>query len=694
MSEEKQAQKNKPNENGQKPRQNNGDSPDKRQNNPKRAKTLVMWVLLIMLSMVFVQFFSRERSDELQINYTSFRQHLVNDNIRAVTISDKTIVGELINGVSMRTSNGQDVTENTFKVSIPFEDPDLVLEMEQRNVDITARPLTTHWLSQILGWFPYLIFIAFWIFIFRQMQGGGQKGLFSFGKSKAKLADADRPSVKFSDVAGVEEAKRDLQEIVEFLKEPAKFTRFGARLPKGALLLGPPGTGKTLLARAVAGEADVPFFSMSGSDFVEMFVGVGASRVRDLFEQGKKNAPCIIFIDEMDAVGRHRGAGLGGGHDEREQTLNQLLVEMDGFGPSEGIILIAATNRPDVLDPALLRPGRFDRHISVDKPDVRGREAILRIKSNNKLLAESVNMKTLAKLTPGMSGADLENVVNEAALRAAREDHTMITMEDLERAKDKIVMGSERKLVLSEKERKVIAYHETGHTIIFQMIPEIYTPHSVTIISRGRALGVTYSLPDEDHYLYSKNWCLGQITSLLAGQAAELMVMGDTTNGASDDINRATDIARHMVCDWGMSEIGPLALGNKNEEIFLGRELTQSRDYSDQTAVKIDYEMRQIIQTCRHRAETILKDNEELMHRMADALLEYETLNREQISRLVSNEPLEPMAENEEPVVEQDEPTPDVEHQESMPSNEESASAKEVQSLPADSMVKDEPTSG
>jgi len=608
----------------------------------RRAKQMLIWVILFLLSMVLVKFFSQNRTEELQISYSSFRQHLANGNIRSVVISEKTLSGEFVNGAQTRSSNGQEKVEYRFKAVIPFEDAELIREMEKQGVEITAKPQATHWLSHVLTWLPWLIFIAFWMFLFRQMQSG-QKGVFSFGKSRAKMLAGDRPKVMFSDVAGVEEAKRDLQEIVEFLKEPEKFRRFGARLPKGALLLGPPGTGKTLLARAVAGEAGVPFFSMSGSDFVEMFVGVGASRVRDLFEQGKKNAPCIIFIDELDAVGRHRGAGLGGGHDEREQTLNQLLVEMDGFDGNDGVILIAATNRPDVLDPALLRPGRFDRHITVDRPDVKGREQILKIKTGNKPLSETVDLSTLAKLTPGMSGADLENVVNEAALLAARENHTTITMEDLERAKNKIVMGSERKLVLSEEERKTIAYHEAGHTIIFEMIPEIYKPHSVTIVSRGRALGVTYSLPSEDQYLHSSTWCLGHITSLLGGQTAERMTFGDITNGASDDINRATDLARRMVCDWGMSPLGPMALGKKDEEIFLGREIAQHRDYSDQTAVKIDEAIRGIIEQCRQRAETILHENKDLLDRMAEALLEHETLNREQLGRLFGGETLEPV---------------------------------------------------
>ena len=660
-------------------RKNNGNNgpngPERRNQGTRRAKPLLIWVILILLSMVLVKFFNQNRSEELQISYTSFRQHVANGNVRTVIISEKTITGEFVGGVSARASGGQERIEHKFKVIIPFDDPELVRDLEKKGIEITAKPAAANWLSYVLAYAPWILFIAFWVFLIRQMQGG-QKGIFSFGKSRAKMAGGDRPKVLFSDVAGVEEAKRDLQEIVEFLKEPEKFRRFGARLPKGALLLGPPGTGKTLLARAVAGEAGVPFFSMSGSDFVEMFVGVGASRVRDLFEQGKKNAPCIIFIDEMDAVGRHRGAGLGGGHDEREQTLNQLLVEMDGFDANDGVILIAATNRPDVLDPALLRPGRFDRHITVDRPDVKGREQILLLKSANKPLAESVNLTILAKLTPGMSGADLENLVNEAALLAARENHTMITMEDFERAKNKVVLGSERKLVLSEEERRTIAYHETGHAIIFEMVPEIYKPHSVTIISRGRALGVTYSLPSEDQYLHSKTWCMGHIASLLAGQASERMVFGDITNGASDDINRATVLARRMVCDWGMSGLGPLALGRKDEEVFLGREIVQNRDYSDQTAVKIDEEIRTIIEKCRHRAESILQENEALMHRMAEALLEHETLNREQLDRLFRNEPLTPPLDKTSSLEMGREPD-----EESVPV---AASAEEVHSTPVE----------
>ena len=448
-------------------------------------------------------------------------------------------------------------------------------------------------------------------------------------------------------MAGVEEAKRDLQEVVEFLKHPDKFSRFGARIPKGVLLLGPPGTGKTLLARAVSGEAGVPFFTMSGADFMEMFVGVGASRVRDLFKQGKENAPCIIFIDELDAVGRHRGAGLGGGHDEREQTLNQLLVEMDGFEPNSGVVLIAATNRPDVLDPALLRPGRFDRHVTVDRPDVRGREQILEIKAEDKPLAECVNLKTMARLTPGMSGADLENIMNEAALLAAREDHKRITMSDLERARDRIVMGSEHQLVMSEEERRTVAYHESGHALTAALIPEIDSPHSVTIIPRGQALGITHSIPEEDQYLYSEAWCRGQIACLLAGQVAERIGVGDTFNGAGDDIKRATDLARHMVCGWGMGELGPLALGNQEGEVFLGRELTRKRDYSNRTAVKVDEDMKSILDACRQRAEAIISKREDALHRMAEALLEHETLDRGQLEQLLAGKTLAPAAKRE-----------------------------------------------
>ena len=617
-----------------------------RQSAPRRTRTMVMWVLLALLSVVLVQFFSRNRSDEMEIGYSVFRDHLANGNVGSVTILEKTIVGEFRNGISTPTVGGQEFLETRFKVEIPFEDTELIDELVRLNVTITARPKSTLWYTHLVTWLPLFLIIGLWIFIFRQMQGG-QKGLFSMGKSQAKLT-GERDGEKFSEVAGVEEAKRDLQEVVEFLKNPDKFRRFGARLPKGVLLLGPPGTGKTLLARAVAGEAGVPFFTMSGADFMEMFVGVGASRVRDLFRQSKDNAPCIIFIDELDAVGRHRGAGLGGGHDEREQTLNQLLVEMDGFEPNSGVVLIAATNRPDVLDPALLRPGRFDRHITVDCPDVSGREQILQIKAKDKPLAESVNLKTLARLTPGMSGADLENIVNEAALLAARENHSNITMEDLERARDRIVMGSEHQLIMSEEERKTVAYHESGHAMTAALIPEIDSPHSVTIIPRGQTLGITYSIPEEDQYLFSEAWCRGQITCLLAGQVAERIGVGDTFNGVGDDIKRATELARHMVCGWGMGELGPLALGNQDGEVFLGRELTRKRDYSNKTAVIVDEDIRRIMDSCRQRAETILTEREATLHRIAEALLVHETLDRDQLERVLEGKLLDPPVKEEE----------------------------------------------
>ena len=598
-----------------------------------------MWVLLALLSVVLVQFFSRNRSDGLEIGYSTFRNHLANGNVLSVTMLEKTIVGEFRNGVSTPVAGNRESLETQFKVEIPFEDPNLVDELVRQNVTITARPKSAPWYTHLLTWLPLFLILGLWILIFRRMQGG-QKGLFSMGKSQARLT-GEREGVKFTEVAGVEEAKRDLREVVEFLKHPDKFRRFGARLPKGVLLLGPPGTGKTLLARAVAGEAGVPFFTMSGADFMEMFVGVGASRVRDLFKQAKENAPCIIFIDELDAVGRHRGAGLGGGHDEREQTLNQMLVEMDGFEPNSGVVLIAATNRPDVLDPALLRPGRFDRHVTVDRPDVNGREQILDIKARDKPLADCVDLKTMARLTPGMSGADLENIVNEAALLAARNDHKQITMKDLERARDRIVMGSEHQLIMSEEERRTVAYHESGHAVTAALIPEVDSPHSVTIIPRGQALGTTYSIPEEDQYLYSEAWCRGQIACLLAGQVAERIGVGDTFNGAGDDIKRATELARHMVCGWGMGELGPLALGNPEGEVFLGRELTRKRDYSNRTAVKVDEEIRKIMGACRQRAEATLSKQEDALHRMAEALLEHETLDRDQMERVIEGKPLD-----------------------------------------------------
>jgi cell division protease FtsH len=488
----------------------------------------------------------------------------------------------------------------------------------------------------LITWAPLLFIIGIWVFMLRQMQSGGNKAL-SFGKSRAKLLNNQQKRVTFKDVAGVEEAKEELQEIIEFLKEPQKFQKLGGRIPKGVLMMGPPGTGKTLLARAIAGEANVPFFSHSGSDFVEMFVGVGASRVRDLFEQGKKNAPCIIFIDEIDAVGRHRGAGLGGGHDEREQTLNQLLVEMDGFESNDGVILIASTNRPDVLDPALLRPGRFDRRVVVSRPDVRGREGILKVHTRKIPLGEDVDISVIARGTPGFTGADLANLVNEAALNAARYNKKLVAMGDFELAKDKVLMGAERKsMVISNEEKRVTAYHEAGHTLVGLKVPNADPVHKVTIIPRGMALGVTQQLPEGDRHNYSEEYLLGQIAILMGGRIAEDTFLGSITTGASNDIERATELARAMVCEYGMSEMGPLTFGKKEEQIFLGREIAQHRDFSEETAIKIDQQVKKIITAQFERAKVIIEDNRDTMVRLAECLLERETLDGVQIRRIVA----------------------------------------------------------
>jgi cell division protease FtsH len=503
----------------------------------------------------------------------------------------------------------------------------------------------------LLSWAPILFIIGIWIFMLRQMQSGGNKAL-SFGKSRAKLLNNQQKRVTFKDVAGVEEAKEELQEIIEFLKEPQKFQKLGGRIPKGVLMMGPPGTGKTLLARAIAGEANVPFFSISGSDFVEMFVGVGASRVRDLFEQGKKNAPCIIFIDEIDAVGRHRGAGLGGGHDGREQTLNQLLVEMDGFESNDGVILIASTNRPDVLDPALLRPGRFDRRVVVSRPDVRGREGILKVHTRKIPLGEDVDISVIARGTPGFTGADLANLVNEAALNAARYNKKLVAMPDFELAKDKVLMGAERKsMVISNEEKRITAYHEAGHTLVGLKVPNADPVHKVTIIPRGMALGVTQQLPEGDRHNYSKEYLLGQIAILMGGRIAEDTFLGSITTGASNDIERATELARAMVCEYGMSELGPLTFGKKEEQIFLGREIAQHRDFSEDTAIKIDQEVKKIISDQYERAKRIIEENRDTMVRLSETLLERESLDGVQIRRIVAGLPLDeqpPAASNDE----------------------------------------------
>ncbi|HXV77838.1 MAG TPA: ATP-dependent zinc metalloprotease FtsH, partial [Candidatus Polarisedimenticolaceae bacterium] len=510
---------------------------------------------------------------------------------------------------------------------------------------VTAKePTQSPWAQLLYSWAPILLLIGFWIFFMRQMQSGGNKAL-SFGKSKAKLSSSSQKKVTFKDVAGVDEAKEELQEIIEFLKEPQKFQKLGGRIPKGVLLMGPPGTGKTLLARAVAGEANVPFFSISGSDFVEMFVGVGASRVRDLFEQGKKNAPCIIFIDEIDAVGRHRGAGLGGGHDEREQTLNQLLVEMDGFETNEGVILIAATNRPDVLDPALMRPGRFDRQVVVGRPDVRGREEIIKVHVRKIPLAAEIDLSLIARATPGFSGADLANLVNEAALYAARKNRKAVTQEDFEVAKDKVLMGTERKsLIISEDEKRATAFHEAGHALVAYSLPNADPLHKVTIIPRGRALGVTQQLPVDDRHTYSRDYLETTIAVLMGGRVAEELKLNRVTTGAGNDFERSTEVARKMVCEWGMSErMGPLTFGKQEEQIFLGREIAQHRDYSEATAVEIDHEVKRIVTEGYNRARKILEDQDEQLTRLAAALLEREVLDAGQIAAIAEGRSLEPL---------------------------------------------------
>jgi cell division protease FtsH len=543
---------------------------------------------------------------------------------------------------------GQDITyrskaNETYHTYAPTQYEALVNKLMMTGVQVNSKePTASPWASLLLGWAPTLLIVGFWLFFMRQMQSGGNKAL-SFGKSKAKLSSSSQKKVTFKDVAGVDEAKEELQEIIEFLKEPQKFQKLGGRIPKGVLLMGPPGTGKTLLARAVAGEANVPFFSISGSDFVEMFVGVGASRVRDLFEQGKKNAPCIVFIDEIDAVGRHRGAGLGGGHDEREQTLNQLLVEMDGFESNEGVILVAATNRPDVLDPALLRPGRFDRRIVVNRPDVKGREGILSVHTRKIPMSDDVELPTLARGTAGFSGADLANLVNEAALNAARYNQKVVRMYDFEFAKDKVLMGSERRsMIISDDEKRVTAIHEAGHALLTVLLPHADPIHKVTIIPRGMALGLTQQLPADEKHNYSRDYLNDQIAILLGGRIAEEITMNSLTTGAGNDLERSTELARRMVCEWGMSDaMGPLTFGKKEEQIFLGREIAQHQDYSEETALKIDQEVKRFVTDNYERSHKMLSDSKEILVKIADALLAREVLDADQVKRLVAGLPLD-----------------------------------------------------
>ena len=609
----------------------------------RHSKTLALWVLIVLISILAVQFMSGQEESAADFTYTEFRQELDANNVHKVTVIDqRRIKGELRAAVSR---NGQELV--SFQTTLPGDlSPALEEKLLSQGVVVEGERDEAGWGTILLGALPWLFFLAFWIWIFRTMQSGGNRA-FQFGRSKAKLISPEAPKVTFADVAGADEAKEELEEIIEFLKDPQRFVRLGGRLPKGVLLVGPPGTGKTLLARAVAGQAGRPFFQMSGSDFVEMFVGVGASRVRDLFEQGKAHAPCIIFIDEIDAVGRHRGAGLGGGHDEREQTLNALLVEMDGFEPNEGVILIAATNRPDVLDPALLRPGRFDRQVVVDLPDVKGREAILRVHAKKLPLSDDVELGILARGTPGLSGADLANICNESALLAARRGADRVTMDDFEQAKDKIMLGTERRsLVLTDKERRLTAYHEGGHAVIGLRVPGMDPLHKVTIVPRGRALGITASFPEEDRHSYTKEWLEGQLTMLYGGRVAEEMTFGmeRITTGAGNDIERATAIARRMVTRFGMSEkIGLMAIGDADHEVFLGLEIMNRRDVSEHTSQLVDQEVKGFLDEAHDRARTVIEQHRELLERIAQALLDRETLDREEIELIGRGEELPPL---------------------------------------------------
>ncbi len=590
-------------------------------------KNLALWLVIGLSMILLFNIFNQGQQVKKEMIFSEFIEYVDKGEVAEVTLTGSDIQGRLADGTVFRT--------------YAPEDPDLVPNLRKQGVRISAKPTEQNpWWNVLLSWLPMLVFIGVWIFFMRQMQGGGTKAL-SFGKARARLLTEKQNRITFTDVAGVEEAKEELQEIIEFLKDPQKFQKLGGRIPKGVLLMGPPGTGKTLLARAIAGEASVPFFSISGSDFVEMFVGVGASRVRDLFEQGKKHAPCIIFMDEIDAVGRHRGAGLGGGHDEREQTLNALLVEMDGFESNEGVILIAATNRPDVLDPALLRPGRFDRQVIVGRPDIRGREEILKVHIKKIPLADDVDLAILARGTPGFSGADLANLVNEAALLAARENKQLVQMKDFESSKDKVLMGVERKsLILSEEERRATAYHEAGHALVAKLIPGSDPIHKVTIIPRGRALGVTTQLPIDEKHNYHRDFLMDNIAILMGGRVAEELVFSWISTGAGNDLERATELARKMVCEWGMSDkMGPLTFGKKEEMIFLGREIAQHQDYSEETAQEIDREVRRFVTEAYERAKELVKSRLEALHSLATALLEREVLEGPEIDGIVNAAP-------------------------------------------------------
>jgi cell division protease FtsH len=629
-------------ENSGKGRKNNDSNLDRRRKNDefqwkKTSKTGLIWITILLAAILFSVFWPGSDRDGIEISFSEYKELLKQNNIRSIVVKENTLIGILRQ--PKKKPGDEAHTFTRFKTMLPLLSEEMLKEWEELGIMVKVEKPSNEWTVIFSYALPWILILLVWLFIARRMQGGagGSRGIFSFGKSRAKMVTEDRTKITFADVAGADEAKQELEEIIEFLKDPAKFQRLGGKIPKGALLLGPPGTGKTLLAKAVAGEAGVPFLSMSGADFVEMFVGVGASRVRDLFETGRKHAPCIIFIDEIDAVGRHRGAGLGGGHDEREQTLNQLLVEMDGFDTREGVILLAATNRPDVLDSALLRPGRFDRQIVVDRPDVRGRVGILKVHTKKIPLEKNIDLEIIAKGTPGLSGADLANLVNEAALLAARRNKRMVAMEDFEDAKDKVMMGMERKtMIINDEEKRSTAYHEAGHVLVSRLLPNTDPVHKVTIIPRGRALGVTSFLPIDEKHNYSKEYLESSLANLLGGRAAEKIVFNQFTTGAGIDIERATEIARKMVCEWGMSKnLGPVTFGKKEEEIFLGREIAQHRDYSEFTAQQIDKEVRNIVLAAQELAEKLLKANLDKLHNLANALLELEILDGEQIDQII-----------------------------------------------------------
>jgi len=610
-------------------------------------KNIIFWVVMVATALLLWAVVKSNTGEKPKdFSFTDFTSHLEKGDVKDVTV---------VGGAEVTGTLNKDNTP--FKTTIPGNFPDIYKLMMDKGVTVHIKDNSGGaWMTWLSNGLPLIILLGFWIFFMRQMQSGGNKAL-SFGKSRARLLSTQQKKITFKDVAGVDEAKEELHEIIEFLREPQKFQKLGGRIPKGVLLVGPPGTGKTLLARGIAGEANVPFFSISGSDFVEMFVGVGASRVRDLFEQGKKNAPCIIFIDEIDAVGRHRGAGLGGGHDEREQTLNQLLVEMDGFESNEGVILIAATNRPDVLDPALLRPGRFDRRVVVPLPDVGGREGILKVHTKKIPLFEDVDIPVLARGTPGFSGADLANLVNEAALLAARNNRKHVLMIDFESSKDKVLMGKERRsLILSEEEKKTTAYHEAGHALVAAMVPYSDPVHKVTIIPRGMALGVTLQLPVDDKHTYSKDYLESRLAIMMGGRIAEEVFLGHITTGAGNDIEQATTLARRMVCEFGMSDLGPLAFGKNQQEIFLGRDLATSRDFSEDTAIKIDQEVKRFVMSAYQRSKDILTQHREVMVRIAEALLERESLDASEVKLLIDDKPLPERKRVEPPKPSQPEP--------------------------------------